>query len=416
MSGGSGKTLQAKSLTQLTIQALKAEPRPYRLPDAKCAGLAIRVAVNGSKTWDFSFRLKHGKVRRISLGNIELVSLEEARLRAHDVRKAAREGRDLPAEEFQKQIESQRRISVTALIDEYAKRRLAGRLRTAHEIELRLRRSLKKVGKFAAADLQRRDIRDILNAVADAGHLREAEQRRQVIGTMLRWARGQDYIATNPAEGLTSYSPGSVRDRVLTQEEIACLWDWLTPTNLPAHHASILKLQLLLGARCGEICGMRKEEFDLDESVWTLPANRSKNAKSRSLPLIGLAKEIVLERLSVSGAAGLFLSEFGSTLRSVNVGNLLVKRRADMPIPHFTSHDLRRTTATRMIELGISIETVAAILGHQSGGAETRTLVRHYVKTERLPEKARALSAWDDYLRTVLGGKTEKVVALKRAS
>jgi integrase len=415
MSGGSGSTRPAKALTHLAIQALKAEEKPYRVPDTRCPGLAVRVATNGAMTWDFSYRVKRGRVRRVSLGMMKLIGLEEARIRANEIRKAARDGRDLVQEVARKQIEEQRRVSVSELIEVYAKRRLRGRLRTAHEIELRLKRSLKKLLKYAAADIKRRDIREILDAVADRGYLREAEQQRQVLGTMMRWAQAQDYINVNPVDGLNSYSSGSIRDRTLSSEEVASLWAWLVPSNLPQHHCDILKLQLLLGSRCGEICGMKASEVDLESSIWTLPAERSKNGKPRTLPLMGMVREIVVSRVDETQDGRLFASEFGNTLRSVNVGNLLVKRRSDMPIDHFTSHDLRRTAATGMVDLGIPLDTVAAILGHQSGGSgQTRTLVRHYVKTERMAEKERALAAWEGRLRVILGLALDNVIEFNR--
>lgn len=414
MSGGSGNTRPAKALTHLAIQSLKADEKPYRVPDSRCAGLAVRVASNGTMTWDFSFRVKRGRVRRVSLGAVKLVSLEEARIRANEIRRLARDGRDLVQETARAQIEEQRRISVAELIDIYAKRRLRGRLRTAHEIELRLKRALAKHGKYAAADIKRRDIREILDAVADRGFLREAEQQRQVLGTMMRWAKAQDYININPVDGLSCYSPGSVRDRTLSPDEIASLWNWLKPVNLPQHYCDILKLQLLLGSRCGEICGMKADEFDMEDFVWTLPSERSKNGKARAIPLIGLAREIVVARVKEARDGRLFVLECGNTARSTNVGNVLVQRRSEIQIEHFTSHDLRRTTATGMVDLGIALDTIAAILGHQSGGGQTRTLVRHYVKTERLPEKEMALAAWDSRIRTILRLSADNVITLNR--
>lgn len=414
MAGGSGNTRPAKALTHLAIQSLKPEENPYRVPDSRCPGLAVRVASNGVMTWDFSFRVKRGRSRRVSLGAVKLVSLEEARMRANEIRKAARDGRDLVQETARAQIEEQRRISMAELIEIYAKRRLRGRLRTAHEIELRLKRSLAKHCKYAAADIKRRDIREILDAVADRGFLREAEQQRQVLGTMMRWAQSQDYIATNPVDGLNCYSPGSVRDRTLSSDEVALLWSWLKPSNLQHHFCDILKLQLLLGSRCGEICGMKADEFNLQDFVWTLPPERSKNGKARAIPLVGLAREIITSRFEEARDDRLFVLELGNTPRSINVGNVLVQRRSEMPIEHFTSHDLRRTAATGMVELGIALDTVAAILGHQSSGSQTRTLVRHYVKTERLPEKERALAAWDARIRAVLGLSPDNVIALNR--
>jgi integrase len=58
-----------------------------------------------------------------------------------------------------------------------------------------------------------------------------------------------------------------------------------------------------------------------------------------------------------------------------------------LPINKFTTHDLRRTVATQLAEMAIPLELVAAVIGHEADGRETRTLVRHYVRTDLLARK-----------------------------
>ena len=52
-----------------------------------------------------------------------------------------------------------------------------------------------------------------------------------------------------------------------------------------------------------------------------------------------------------------------------------------------------------LAEMGIALDLVAAIVGHELGGKDTRTLVRHYVHTDMLERKAHALKAWDERLK-----------------
>jgi len=69
-----------------------------------------------------------------------------------------------------------------------------------------------------------------------------------------------------------------------------------------------------------------------------------------------------------------------------------------------------------LVEMGIALDLVAAIVGHESGGKETRTLVRHYVHSDMLERKAHALKIWDNRLKAVVAGEeTAKVVQLPRA-
>ena len=84
-----------------------------------------------------------------------------------------------------------------------------------------------------------------------------------------------------------------------------------------------------------------------------------------------------------------------------------------VPIDKFTTHDLRRTAATMMTKLGLPLELVATIVGHTAGGAQTSTLVRHYVHDEFLDRKAAGLAQWDRRLRAILAGESGKVVELR---
>jgi hypothetical protein len=55
--------------------------------------------------------------------------------------------------------------------------------------------------------------------------------------------------------------------------------------------------------------------------------------------------------------------------------------------------------------MAIPLELVAAIVGHEAGGRETRTLVRHYVRTDLLDRKRTVLQAWDRRLSEIIEGK-----------
>jgi integrase len=254
-----------------------------------------------------------------------------------------------------------------------------------------------------------------LDAIVDQGKGREAEKRRQVCTAMFRWALSQDIVETDPTAGLKAYDPGTPRDRVLTVEEIETLWEWLDSDALSLDAADILKLELLIGARCGEISGLRAEEIDRHRWIWTLPAARSKNGRQRVTPIVGVAREILELRLSDAEKGPLFVLENGAVMSSAHLGHYLLTRRTRLPIATFTTHDLRRTFATMLAEMGVALDLVAAIVGHEAGATETRVLVRHYVRTDMLARKAHALRVWDEWLRAIVTGEeAAKVVRLPR--
>ncbi len=100
-----------------------------------------------------------------------------------------------------------------------------------------------------------------------------------------------------------------------------------------------------------------------------------------------------------------FTAETGTVLTAAHIGHYLLARRDKLPIDKFTTHDLRRTVATQLTEMAIPLEFVAAVIGHEAGGRETRTLTRHYVRTDLLDRKRTVLEAWDRRLSEIIESK-----------
>jgi integrase len=238
--------------------------------------------------------------------------------------------------------------------------------------------------KRKATDIRRRDLRQLLDAVADQGHEGEAEKQRSVIQPMFRWALRQDIIEIDPSAGLSPYGHSGARERVLDPDEIRALWSWLGTGDMSSHISDILRVQLCLGARAGEICGMMAEEFGRDVSgllLWNLPSPRSKNGSSRMTPIVGVALETIEPRLKAAneGDGRLFVAVSETSPSAALVGQAIIRRRGRAPIAEFRSHDLRRTVATEMAKLGVPLDLIATVLGQKAGEPETRVLRKHYV-------------------------------------
>jgi integrase len=361
------------------------------------------VAPSGLKTWDVAYRIRGaGSGRRLSLGPFPAIGLEAARERTSALTKAAKAGRDLIAEEKTAKAAAEARTTVGQVIELYLNRMVRGQLRTSFEIEIRLKRILDPLKDRYVDDISRRDLRSILDKTADRGVLREAEKQRQLMRVLFRWAQGQDIIENDPTAGIASFGSSPRRDRVLSAQEIKVVWAWLESPSMLPDYADALKLQLAIGARIGEVTGICAAEIDQETWLWTLPAIRSKNGRAHVTPLIGIAREIVEGRLNRIKEGSLFVTEHSRPLTANCVASLFVHRRKEIPIKHFTSHDLRRTVATGLVDLGFSLEVVAAVLGHEAGGKDVRTLVRHYVRSDLVERKRQALQSWDARLRQIL--------------
>jgi hypothetical protein len=159
-----------------------------------------------------NFRIKGGATKRASLGKTGDLSLEAAREHANQLTAAARRGVDLLAEEAardapeaERRWQEAQRLTIGQLIAEYVRKRAYGRLKSAAAFERKLQRALAPIAAMKAADVKRRDLRQLLDATSDSGRCREAEKRRQAIGAMFHWtamARLRNILKTRDLAGL----------------------------------------------------------------------------------------------------------------------------------------------------------------------------------------------------------------------
>ena len=301
-------------------------------------------------------------MRRLSLGRTTDVSLEQARERANELTSAARGGRDLVGEEGEARDAAASRITVEKLIALYLRRRVVGRLRTAKSIESRLRRTLAPILQRYAADICRRDMREILDSIADRGQGREAEKRRQVCTAMFRWALSQDIVERphRRADAIRPRRPArSGLDRRGNQVGLAVAGVRRALSGSGRHsEARVFDRRAMRGDCRASRRGDRSPEMDLDAACRPLEkwpsagdANCGPGARDARTSAVWIE------------TGPLFLLEKGVVMTSAHIGHYLLTRRTTLPIATFTSHDLRRTFATMMAEMGMALDLVAAIVG-----------------------------------------------------
>jgi integrase len=237
-----------------------------------------------------------------------------------------------------------------------------------------------------------------------------AARARGTLSNFFTWAMRMGLCSANPCIG--SINPEvTARDRVLSSDEIVAIWKACGDDD----YGKIVRLLILLGARRQEIGGIAHSELDLDapQPTWTLPKERSKNGKAHTLPLMPTALAIiggVPRRVSRDQLFGERAAEGFSTW---------AKSKAELDprcqVENWHLHDLRRSTATGMADIGIAPHVIEQILNHQSG--HRSGVAGIYNRSNYQREVRSALALWEDHLRTLIDGGERKVIPLsQRAS
>jgi integrase len=232
-----------------------------------------------------------------------------------------------------------------------------------------------------------------------------AARARGALSNFFTWAMRMGLATANPCIG--SINPEiKARDRVLSLDEIAAVWKACGDDD----YGKIVRLLILLGARRQEVGGIAHSELDLDapQPSWTLPKERSKNGKAHTLPLLPMALAIIRSvprRVSRDQLFGLNAEE-GFT--SWGKSKAALDRRCGFEDWHV--HDLRRSAATRMADIGIAPHIVEQILNHQTG--HKAGIAGIYNRSNHQREVRAALALWEDHIRALVDGGERKIIPL----
>jgi integrase len=390
--------MPARSLTDVEVRGLKAEPgKRLVIFDTKARGLCLRVSP-GSKSWSFVYRPKGSlKQKRFTIGDYPAWPLAAAREKALALRRLVQDGGD-PVVVVNTSRDA---LTVAGLIDRFITRYAKAKLRSWRDYEAVLKRDvIPAMGDRKAGDVTRAEVAAMLDKVAARAPVL-ANRLQNTLSSVFSWALSEGLVAANPVTGLRKRTLEVAKERTLTDEEIRTFWR-ATEVAAPAYRDT-LRLILLTAQRPGECAGICAEEVDLDNALWTIPAERVKNKIEHTVPLVGEAHEIV-ERLVREGSKGpLIRTPRGKVLTVQNLAKAVEKMRDGRFAEPFTPHDLRRTAATLMGRLDIDQMLIARVLNHAS---TTKASVTGSVYNRHTydPQKKRALEALDLELDRIVNG------------
>jgi len=196
------------------------------------------------------------------------------------------------------------------------------------------------------------------------------------------------------------------RERVLSDDELRKIWLACEDDD----YDRIIRLLILTGCRRGEVGDMRWSE--IGGGKWTIPSARSKNGRAHTLPVLPAMGAILDAVPKMATRDALFgqRSQGGFTAWSWKDCKPALDRRSG--VSAWTVHDIRRSVATRMADIGVLPHVIEAVLNHQSGHKGGIAGVYNRSSYER--EIRAALAMWHDHIRVLVeGGDSKKILSFK---
>ncbi len=376
--------------------------------DAGYPGLALRVSYGGSRSWVYFYRWQ-GKQKRLTLGPWPALELAQARDAWREARKRLTNGLEPAAG------------PVAAAADDFASvaadwlKRDQAENRSRDEVERILRRDVLPVwGHLRISEINRRQILDLIDAIADRGAATLARRAHAHLHRLFRWSVGRGVIPVNPMTDLPKPGEEIRRNRVLTDDELRLAWEGSEQIGWPM--GSAIQLLILTAARREEIGALRRREIDRTRNVLRLEGERTKNGEPHTIPLSLTAQKLIARLPRVAGSDFVFtttgttpVSGWSHAKESLNQVMLegarkLAQERGedadDVNLAPWRIHDLRRTVATGMERLGIRLQVVEALLGHVAGSRAG--VVGIYQRHTYDDEKREAAEKWAEHIDSLV--------------
>jgi len=277
-------------------------------------------------------------------------------------------------------------------VERYLERKRGLRPSSLEKIKRFLTVHCAALAKLSLTDIDRRAVALVLGEIERARGPVARNRARSALSAFFGWTITKGLLDANPVEGTAKVNEGGSRERVLTQDELRQLWRTLGDDRF----ADIVRLLLLTGQRRNEIGGLQWGEVDLAKGIIILPAHRTKNKRKHELPLSRQALAILSRQ---PRRASLFSKTEG--FKNWDKGKARLDRR--LGIAPWRLHDLRRTAATGMAELGVQPHIIEAVLNHVSG--HKAGVAGIYNRARYADEMRTALQKWADHIDAITGNK-----------
>jgi integrase len=414
-----------EKITTKSVAKLKVDGR---ITDSEIRGFIARRLPSGKVSFGYQYVASAtGERRWISIGLLGEITADEARRIAQKYAGRRADLRD-PAAEL-KTAKAEAKNTVDHVLDKWVEAHVS-KLRTATNVKAGLANHVRPtLGDKVICDLKRADIINLKEKIAKEAGARMADIQIGYLRSAFRWWQLRDEEFNSPVVKGMAGSHGQARDRILTSEEIADLWNALTEIeHVPPRFPAFVRVLFLTACRRNEVARMHTNELECGNqhamiggastkaaTSWTIPSARYKTGTAHQVPLIPAIKKFLPECkdgfVFSSDCGKRPINGFDKPKKKLDAAIARIREREKRPpMPAWTFHDLRRTACSIMAAAGVLENVSERVLGHKIPGVRGV-----YDRHSYAHEKADALTRLANLIDGIVHPQPPTVVPIKRA-
>lgn len=218
-------------------------------------------------------------------------------------------------------------------------------------------RHLARLGRYAVADVRRRDLLALRDAIAVGRGKGAATGFVRAAAALFAWAVNREWIEHSPAARLPTLVGGHLPAWTPEQAELAL-------HGLPEPLRRVVLLGLHTGQRRGDLIALPWSAYDGS----TIRLRQQKTGAALVIP-VHPALRAELDRWRADAAATTILTDQnGRPWNPINLSHQLPRALTKIPgmPPGLNVHGLRKLAAANLASAGCTVHEIAAITGHQS--------------------------------------------------
>ena len=359
-----------QKLTKTFVEGIPTADQDVVVWDDALPGFGVRVKPSGIRSYIVQYRSRSsGASKRLTIGQHgPLLTFDQAKRQARTILADAMRGQD-PVEERRS---ARKAPTMAELASDYLERHAIPKKRPKSVRDDRAMLDnivLPRLRSKKVEAVSRRDVETIHVGLKDRPY--QANRTLALLSKMFSLAVEWGWRPDNPVKGMERYQEEK-RDRWLSNDELRRLCDMLD-RHPNQRAANVVRLQLLTGARLGEVLPARKDAIDFERGVWTKPSHLTKQRRTEHVPLSGQALALLSAIFEVSDPESPYLfpgNVPGQPLKGIKTFWASALREAG--IEDYRRHDNRHTYASHLVSSGLSLELVGRLLGHTTATTTKR--------------------------------------------